>query len=162
MKIFCRLLITLIILTFITFYSDGQEATISTGSNITGSGGKISYSVGQVAFITHSGVNGSVAAGVQQAYEISVLTEAENTKDIKLSYSVYPNPTTNILFLQVDTYKFEGLSFRLYDISGTLLDTQIIESGKTTIAMSEYVSAIYFLHVSENQETVKTFKIVKQ
>ncbi|MCB0409870.1 MAG: hypothetical protein KDD29_06595, partial [Flavobacteriales bacterium] len=49
-----------------------QENTVSSGGDALGVGGSASYSVGQVVYTTHTGVNGSIAQGVQQPYEISV------------------------------------------------------------------------------------------
>lgn len=51
-----------------------QEAIPASGGNATGSGGSVSYSVGQVEYSSNTGSGGSVAAGVQQPYEISVVT----------------------------------------------------------------------------------------
>jgi len=48
-----------------------QESVNAAGGNASGSGGTVSYTVGQVVYTTKTGTNGSVAEGVQQAYEIS-------------------------------------------------------------------------------------------
>jgi hypothetical protein len=40
-----------------------QEALSVTGGNASGSGGSVSYTIGQVAYQTHNGTNGSVAVG---------------------------------------------------------------------------------------------------
>jgi hypothetical protein len=61
-----------------------QEVIPAVGGNASGSGGSVSYSVGQVAYQTHTGTNGSVVEGVQQPYEISVLTAIEEAKNINL------------------------------------------------------------------------------
>ncbi|WP_372948609.1 T9SS type A sorting domain-containing protein [Mariniphaga sp.] len=157
--------VTVLLCIFVLFLSvvtaNGQNGIITSGGDLTGNGGSISFTVGQVAFTTQSGVNGSVAAGVQQAYEISVITEAEDTKDLLLSCSVYPNPTTSFLFLQINTLKYNDLVYQLYDANGKLLETREVKAEKTTISMSEYVSAIYFLKVITRRENVKTFKIIK-
>ncbi|MEJ5266144.1 MAG: hypothetical protein WHT29_12590, partial [Bacteroidales bacterium] len=79
-----------------------QESVNATGGNAFGSGGSVSYSVGQVVYTTNSGTNGSVAQGVQQPYEISVVTGLEEAKGINLSVSAYPNPTTDYLTLRID------------------------------------------------------------
>ncbi len=50
-----------------------QTSVNATGGNASGSGGSASYSVGQVVYTTHTGTNGSVAQGVQQPFEISVV-----------------------------------------------------------------------------------------
>ena len=44
----------------------GQQAVVTAGADATGTGGTVSYSVGQVVYQTHTVTNGSVAEGMQQ------------------------------------------------------------------------------------------------
>ena len=60
----------------------GQQTIPATGGNASGSGGSVSYTVGQILSSSISGANGSVVQGVQQPYEISVVTALRNTEDI--------------------------------------------------------------------------------
>ena len=140
-----------------------QEAIPTTGGNASGSGGSVSYSVGQVIYTTNTGTNGSVAQGVQQPYEISVVTGIEEAIGINVSVSVsaYPNPVTEFLKLKVESYKVEDLSYQLYDMNGRLLENKKITGNETSIAMSNHSPAIYFLKISEANKEVKTFKIIK-
>lgn len=138
-----------------------QEAIPATGGNASGSGGSASYSVGQVVYTTNTGTNGSVAQGVQQPYEISVISGIEQAKGINLICSAYPNPTTDFLTLNVENYDNENLSYQLFDISGKLLENKKLTSNETRIDMNNRVPAIYFLKVMDNQIEVKTFKIIK-
>lgn len=142
-----------------------QESVNATGSNALGSGGSASYSVGQVVYTTNTGTNGSVAQGVQQAYEISVVTGIKEAAGINLSVSAYPNPTTDFLTLNVDAptiLSIQSLSYQLYDMSGKLLQSQKITSHQTTIVMRQLVSATYFVKVLESNRNLKTFKIIKK
>ena len=74
-----------------------QNAIPASGANGSGAGGTISYTVGQVVYTTSTGTMGSVAQGVQQPYEISVVTSLEEAKDFSLEFVVYPNPATDFL-----------------------------------------------------------------
>ena len=141
-----------------------QTAVPATGGNASGSGGSVSYSVGQVVYTTTTGTNGTVAQGVQQPYEISVITGLEEAKGINLTVSAYPNPTTDYLKLKVDastTLSIQSMSYQLYDISGKLLETKKLEADQTSIGMSNLVPATYFVKVIQNNKEVKTFKIIK-
>ena len=139
-----------------------QTAVPATGSNASGSGGTVSYSVGQVVCTTNTGgSNGSVAQGVQQPFEISVVTGLEEAKGINLSVSAYPNPTTDFLNLKVGNYDNTNLSYQLFDISGKLLETKKLEGNQTNIVMSNLVPATYFVKVTDGNKEVKTFKIIK-
>lgn len=139
-----------------------QENINASGGNATGSGGSVSYSVGQVVYYNHSGPNGSVLEGLQQPYEITVVTGIEAARDIILSFSAYPNPTSDYLTLEVTNFDRSTLYYQLYDIQGILLQTGEISGPKTTVAFSHMISATYFLKVMENNNEVKTFKILKK
>lgn len=71
-------------------YLHGQENIYPDGGTATGSGGSVTYTVGQVTYCTFTGTNGSVAHGVQQPYEISVVTEIENSEDSQLNLMFIP------------------------------------------------------------------------
>ena len=142
-----------------------QTAIVATGGNASGSGGSMSYSVGQVFYTTATGTNGSVAQGVQQPFEISVETGVEKTS-INLTASVYPNPTTNYLTLEVKDFELTALHYQLYDLQGKLLQTKKISEAKTKIVMSNLLPAIYFVKIVETRHAlsvkeIKTFKIIK-
>ena len=157
------IIIVSILLTLLTFSieSHSQESVNSSGKDISGDGGTVSYSVGQVAFNTYSGINGSVAQGVQQAYEIFVLTGTDHLKEISLNFIAYPNPTTDFLILKIKNVIDEKLFCQLFDMNGRLLLTRNIDNEETTIPMQEYATATYYLKIIEDQRNVKTFKIIK-
>ena len=138
-----------------------QETIPATGGNASGSGGSASYSVGQVIYTTNTGTNGSVAQGVQQPFEILVVTGIDEAKGINLVVSVYPNPTTDFLQLKVESEKLKDLSFQLYNMQGKLLQNKKIEGNETSIVMSNLVPATYFVKVTEGNKAIKTFKIIK-
>jgi len=153
--------ITVLLLIFLQFVGYSQESTNTAGGNAAGSGGSASYSVGQVVYTTNTGANGSVAQGVQQPYEISVITAIEEAKGINLSVSAYPNPTTDFLTLEVNDIELSNLSFQLYDLQGKLLQNQKITDKQTSIAMSHLLPATYFVKVFQANTEIKTFKIIK-
>lgn len=138
-----------------------QESVNTTGGNASGNGGSASYSVGQVTYQTHTSTSGSVAQGVQQPFDISVVTEQEETKGINLSITAYPNPTTNYLTLIINEFDISNLSYQLFDISGKLLQNEKNTGNETIISMEQYVAGTYFIKVIQNKKEVKTFKIIK-
>ena len=146
---------------FIPLLLSAQEAASTSGGNIIGSGGSASYTVGQVVYLTNTGINGSIAQGVQQPFEISVVTDIRNVTNVNLLYSVYPNPTTDLLILKVEKYDKVNLSFQLLDIKGQLLENKKIISDETIISTKNFIPAIYFLKVNDNNKEVITFKIIK-
>ena len=138
-----------------------QNAIPASGGNATGTGSSsVSYTVGQVFYtvITNSG---SMAQGVQQPYEISVVTAIESAKDINVICSAYPNPTTEFLTLKVKNFDMKGLSYWLYSVSGTLIETKKVLVEETQISLVNQFSGTYFLKVTSGNIEIKTFKIIK-
>lgn len=137
-----------------------QETVTATGGEASGGGGSASYTVGQTAYTISTGITGTVAPGVQHAYEISVVTGIEEMA-ISLSITAYPNPTTGILNLETDIETLD-LSFHLYNINGKLLQSRKLDDNKTSIDMSGFASSTYLVKVIDNHQEVKTFKIIKK
>jgi hypothetical protein len=138
-----------------------QESPVNSGGNATGSGGSASYSVGQTVYTTNTGSNGSMAQGVQQAYEIQTVLGTDNF-NINLQMVVYPNPTVNYLSLDVKNHNFDNLKYQLFDLNGRLILNEKITTETTTLSMEQYPSAVYLLKVVENNKEVKTFKVIKK
>ena len=140
--------------------ANAQQATLSAGGNATGSGGSVSYSIGQILYTTNNGTIGTVAQGVQQPYEISVLSGIDNFI-IGLSISIYPNPTSDILVLSIGNFDISKMTYQLFDSRNRLIDTKKIINNPQFISMQNLAGGLYFLRVINNNKNVKTFKIVK-
>ncbi|MCF8276022.1 MAG: T9SS type A sorting domain-containing protein [Flavobacteriales bacterium] len=154
--IFCSILILFASLREIR----AQESINASGSELSGSTGTISYSIGQVVYHTNSLPGGSMAEGVQQPYEISTVLGID-IPEIVLQLSAYPNPTTDVLNLVIGNYNYEDLSYQLYDVAGKLLlDGNIVDSS-TAIRMDQFAMATYYLTIADSQKPIKTFKIIK-
>jgi hypothetical protein len=150
----------LIGLGFVTTYC--QNATLSSGGEAYGSNGLISYSVGQTVFKAQNGSDGSVLQGVQQAFEISQILGLDEAIGINLLMSVYPNPATDVLTLQVEKYSLDQLSYSLFDLSGRLLEENKVQNNQTNIDLNGLSSSVYFLKVKSKNREIKNFKILKK
>ena len=154
-----------------------QQTVTAAGGNAAGTGGTVSYTVGQVFYTTGTGINGSVAQGVQQPFEISVVTALEEAKEITLIWSVYPNPASDFLKLSLRNPEASGLivddlSYLLYDMYGKLLEKKRLEGNETSIQMGGFAPATYILKIiqikgmtaqqgTKYQKELITFKIIK-
>jgi hypothetical protein len=142
--------------------TEGQEAIVTTGGTATGTGGSATYTAGQIVYSTISGTNGYIIQGVQQPYEISVVTAIENAEDITLESILYPNPTEGSIKLVIKSFEDENMRFRLYDTNGLLLHDKKILDKETVISVDNLSPALYFLKVIKDKLEVKVFKIVKK
>jgi len=73
---------------------------------------------------------------------------------------VYPNPTSEVLYLQLEELVFEKINFNVFDISGKILFEGNLNNGKTMIDVSLLNSSIYFIEfISKNEKY--TMKFIK-
>ena len=138
-----------------------QQSISTAGGSASGSGGSVNYSIGQVFNNTISGSNGSIATGVQQPFEISVVTGIEEAEDITLQYAVFPNPAFDYLKLFVENSANKKLIYRLYDFHGKLLQTIKPIENLTYINVVKLLPGIYLLRIFDNDIEIKAFKIIK-
>ena len=135
-----------------------QQTTSSSGGEATGLGGTSSYTIGQTVYTSVSGAGGSSSQGVQQPYQIDVISGA-SIAEVTLEMSAYPNPTTSKLTLTVADAT--DLSYQLYDTKGNQIKSNVVSEALTVINLEDQPAAVYFLKVVQSKEPLKTFKIIK-
>ena len=80
---------------------------------------------------------------------------------INLNLFAYPNPTSDLLILEVENPKGQSFSYHLYDMQGKLKRNEKVTGNSTTIKMGDQSIGIYFLRVTNKNKVVKTFRIIK-
>ena len=137
-----------------------QESSNSAGGDASGAGGSVAYSIGQVVYTTNTGSNGSVAQGVQHAYEIFSVGIYET--ELTISLNVYPNPTADNLTLEINDFGNKKLAYQLTDVQGKLLLEGQVEGAQTILDMQNLATATYFIDVlSPDNKRIQSFKIIK-
>jgi Secretion system C-terminal sorting domain len=137
-----------------------QSGVTATGGDLSGSGGKVSYSAGQLAYTSITSSTGKVSQGIQQAFEIFVVSGLE-VKYISLDMKVYPNPTTDFVTLRNTKGDLNQLSFQLLGANGSKISESTLQSENTDIAMRDLAAGIYFIKVYNQKELLKSFQIIK-
>ena len=141
-------------------FAQAQESVNASGGDATGSGGTVAYSIGQVVYTTNNGISGSVAQGVQHAYEIFTVGIEGTTLNISLT--AFPNPTTDNLTLQISDFNNEKLEYQLYDMQGKMLNSGQVTAKQTLITTASFPPATYFVNVlNQENKKVQSFKIIK-
>lgn len=136
-----------------------QESMNTSGGEAKGTGGIVSFSVGQLMYSTASGINGTVEQGIQQPNIISSTVSGLENSGIQIKSTAYPNPASNELKLEVDN--LNGFLYQLFDIKGNIMDTQHVRGKSVTIDMKDLPQAVYILNVISSGSLVKKFKIIK-
>ncbi|MBS4012278.1 MAG: T9SS type A sorting domain-containing protein [Bacteroidetes bacterium] len=161
MKLFIRLFVTITLVLFVMPVLFSQDVITTSGGDGSGSGGSVSYTVGQVGYTSIESEDGTITQGVQQPFEIFVIVSIDEAADINLIFEAFPNPTAGILTLKILNYNSENLSYKLYDFNGRKVEAKSIDMLETKINMVNLPTSTYFLKIFDGNKEIKTFKIVK-
>ena len=141
--------------------AQAQESANTTGGDATGLGGTAAYSIGQVVYTTQNSSTGSVAQGVQHAYDVYALGMEHN--ELNVAMDVYPNPTSDNIILQIPDFNNQQLWYRLLDAQGKIIVKEKIITQQSAINMYPLSSATYFLQVvNQDNKHAQSFSIIKK
>jgi hypothetical protein len=138
-----------------------QQDILSASFDATGAGGTVSWSVGEVPYSAWTTEFGTITEGVQQPYEIFTMSIIEKFTSAP-GCVVFPNPTTGNVTLKFLKNTPNDLTFCIYDMEGTQVSRDTIDSEESCIPMDDLKPAIYFLVILEKNQPIKTYKIIKQ
>lgn len=76
--------------------------------------------------------------------------------------SVFPNPTQDVVNVSINNFKADDkVTVQLFDNTGKILKTQIMQSATVQFAVAELQSGIYYINVIKGKEKL-FYKVVKQ
>lgn len=144
-------------LSFISFgFAKAQTLeVISAGGDYNETaGGSISSTIGEVMIETQEGASYHLTQGFQQPnlYVLGVQNFVSS-----FNVSVYPNPTTDFINITAT----QKSTVRVYDNSGKLILEQVVNEVDQ-ISFSAFESGIYTLVFLENENQLKTIRVVVQ
>lgn len=140
--------------------ANAQSGITSSGGNASGSGGSVSYSIGQMVYKTNNSSSGSVEQGVQQPHEILVVSGLEEANESYLNLSAFPNPSSDYFILRTES-STKNMSYQFFNNTGQLIENKEIIENDTKILINHLVPGPYFLKVIKANKEVKSFKIMK-
>lgn len=138
--------------------SSAQQNTVASGGDGTGSGGSISFSVGQIDYLFTASPAGSLSPGVQQSYpdlEISVGELA-----LPFAMQLYPNPTRSLTVLELPD---DGALWHaeLCDARGRTVSRHDRLTGFNQLDLSVVSSGMYHLRIYRNTQFAGHFKVMR-
>jgi hypothetical protein len=140
-----------------------QQATLSSGGNGSGTGGSFAYSVGQTVYTAQSNSATSLSKGVQQGFEIFLITGIEDEDRFGLAATVFPNPTSNFLIVEIKNYSSDtAIEIFLFDAKGQQVHRQQVVDVQTQLQMEHLSSALYVLKLIQGNKLVKVVKVIKK
>lgn len=146
---------TTLLFSTVFFFSFGQQNSVASGGDASGTGGSSSYTVGQIDYNNSTGTNGSSNEGVQQPYEFFQEVGLDENSFVS---SIFPNPTTDIILISFNYMAPRSVS--LFDAAGKLIESHETDMDSIELDMSSYAKGNYLIRVYE-QKTLNTIKIIK-
>lgn len=136
-----------------------QEVIASGGDYFSNSYGSLSITLGEPVVETFLGTSKILTQGFQQT-KMDVVN-IEDLQDSKIEIEVFPNPTNNLLNIQVKNADDLKIRCKLYNSEGKLLLRHDSNLQEFNISMSQFESGSYYLRVSTNHKKLNALKIIK-
>ncbi len=136
-----------------------QQVISSAGTTATSTTAQLSWTVGEPVIETLTGSSAMLTQGFHQSR--FVVTSFDLIGMQGISMSVYPNPVTDDLLLNITGDRIDNFGYSLYDFSGKMLLSAKPEKLPETIGMGNFPAGSYLLKVTGRNGSTQTFKIVK-
>lgn len=92
-------------------------------------------------------------------FKLNSLTSINDVEKQNLNFSLYPNPTTNLLQFKYDGYNQQLLSIEIIDICGKIVLNKNYNSN--VIDVNHLYAGLYFITITENGKRIAKQKFVK-
>ncbi len=147
--------------------SIAPQSVNSAGVKMTQSNGSLSFTVGELVILQQIDANGnSLGGGFTNSSTISttVLSVQEPDANI-LQVSIFPNPTTDLVQIQIKEARIQEMDLELTDLSGKTIYTGHYRLMNQNIGINtaNYPAGVYLLTLKKSDgQILATYKIVKQ
>ena len=137
-----------------------QQVVATSGSTFTSSTGSISFTIGEGVAKTLTNGDKTLTQGFHQTnISVSIISEL---KDLGFNISVFPNPVSDELTLQLGEENIPGLQYLLCDMDGKLIYLKKLKGSVTKITFAQLPAGLYIIKVLEGNKELKTFKVIKE
>ncbi len=141
--------------------SFAQQGVVTTGGYVTNSNGSMSFSVGHIDGKPVSNDSVSMSPGTQ--IPIEVLTSITNPDYTEFNFSIYPNPTSGILNIDIKSNSKPNYILKVIDLSGKLSLEKEISNTNSEVSLESLTKGNYTLILLDKSSlnTINTTKIIK-
>jgi hypothetical protein len=142
----------LILLCLFSLPSWGQQSLTSAGGDLKGTKVYLSFTVGEVFYDT----KGNSKDGIQQGFIVNRISSYSS-----LHLSIFPNPTTDLLYFKVEDLNYENLHYFIYDFAGLLLASGTISDAQSHISLKDLPSQNLLIKCYRSVYEQVTYKVIK-
>ena len=93
-----------------------------------------------------------------------ILTEdtTEITDNEEIAFTVYPNPTSGIVTMELNPENCQTAEIQIFDIYGRQLQVMPVTGERTETDLSQYATGIYMLKIVDSGKVVAVKKVVRR
>ena len=90
------------------------------------------------------------------------LNPVNDTRADNINATLYPNPASGLLSIEIPGYICGGAEVYVYDLWGCLVDVVMLDGEITTLDVSELQTGIYFVRAACNQQVITGAFVVER
>ncbi len=139
-----------------------QQGFSIAGADVNSQDGELNFTIGPLSYHCFSNKNNTISEGLQQPLELQSEFSFDEDNEAKLHCKIYPNPVKDFIYLSIEKYKIENVTYILANESGNTFRTGEITTSKTKFHIKNLLPGTYFLRISYNKSKIETYKIIKQ
>lgn len=92
---------------------------------------------------------------------VDITTSVQELPGVLSQFNVYPNPTSGLLHIDMNTSGMSPLHYTIMDVPGTKLQEGRLDSSTSSINVASLPNGMYFLFISEGGKSYGVQKFVK-
>ena len=157
-----RYLILALLLTSLSIQSQSiSKQVIGPGGQTFENGNnKLSYTVGEVAVGAMTDEDGTYQLGNGYYPSLDLSTLNTETPELQLQVKVFPNPATEVIYVNHPTEQFFEVA--ITDVSGKQI-LQTLHQKEQPLSVQTLTKGTYFITVTtKDSKQTNTYKIIKQ
>lgn len=156
-----------VLLTSRGFSQDIRPSSILTsGTSLNQNGIKLSYTVGDISVKGLSNGNSNLGQGfTSSAVQSTTVTAIQEPIKELLQVKLYPNPASDLLFVDIENSEDPNIQISIYDISGKLIskETYVAQNNHIGINTQQWQTGSYLLQLSNSAGlTLGSYNILKK
>ena len=144
--------------------SIAPQSVNSSGTKMTQANGSLSFTVGELVVLSQTDSQGNTLGGGFTAGATLTTVSIQETDATVLDVKVYPNPTTDLVIVQINHSTLDQVVVTINDLQG-----KEVYSGKYAgisnvigINTASYATGTYMLILKNlNNQVLGTYKIIK-
>ena len=122
----------------------------------------ISFTLLGIGMVYHLFSQETVDPGQDLQQPGLVIREIKTLGGLPYCVGARPNPTNELLLIELTHTEAREFQYVLYDMNGKVLEQEELTSKVSAIHMKSHPSGLYLLKIMKQDEEIKTFEIIKQ